>query len=126
MKIKILGILLVVFACGAHTRAMDYHWTAPSDNIGVTRYEAHRTCALDSLLNFWKQCPAIANLPTPSAPGQPDSVIGVPVPVGKRTYMCIKAYDKAGNESWCSNIDSTFVPDTESPTSITDLRATVR
>jgi hypothetical protein len=124
-RILIFGAILVSLSC-SKARAMDYHWTAPSDNVKVVRYEAHRTCDLDSLMNHWKQCPLISNLPIPANAGQRDSVIGVQVPVGKRTYMCIRAYDFAGNESWCSNIDSTYVPDTEPPTQITDLTGMVR
>lgn len=124
-NLYLIGIVLMLMGC-ASTRAMDYHWTAPSDNDKVDHYEAHRSCALDSVANYWKQCPIIPSMPTPSAPGRPDSVIGVQVPAGKMIYMCIKAYDPSGNESWCSNIDSTFAPDRDAPTAINDLTGRVQ
>jgi hypothetical protein len=117
-------VIFLLISC-ATVKAITYYWDAPSDDVKVTRYVGHYSTSLDSVSNFWSLCPTMPNMPIPSLPGRPDSVT-FSVSVGKRYYACIKAYDAAGNESWCSNIDSTYIPDTTPPTQITSLRAVVK
>ncbi|MBD3163354.1 MAG: T9SS type A sorting domain-containing protein [Candidatus Eisenbacteria bacterium] len=109
-------------------RSLQLVWTAPHDDEeteACALYEGrYDTEPIDA--ESWDDTPAIPDLPTPSAPGQLDSVLVPGLEPGATYYFAIRARDEAGNLADLGAVleaTTTSAPDDAPPHRISDLVA---
>ena len=138
-----LGILAVLVAAAvlllapiwnldaAPLPSLTLDWTAPSDNVGVTAYDARwatsrpDTTSAPAMTSWWASATPVAGLPAPLVAGTAQSVTVAPAggfPEGATYYFVTRSRDAAGNWSLFSNVAWRAVVDATPPTPILDLR----
>ncbi|MBZ5676611.1 MAG: fibronectin type III domain-containing protein [Acidobacteriia bacterium] len=86
-------------------------WTASTDNVGVTGYRVERCLGAG--------CTTVVQIATPTTTSYSDPSLGA----GNYNYR-VRATDAAGNLSPYSNVANGVIPDTQAPTTPTNLTAT--
>lgn len=103
-----------------------FTWTAPGDDgIMGQASDYDMRCALtpDSLSSNWESTTQLTNLPSPQPSGATEVFVDTLLLETESTYyFAFKTADEVPNWSGLSNIVSVFVPDTLSPSDVTDLQ----
>lgn len=129
LAIAAVALAFLILVRPGLTQAADITltWTAPADNVAVTKYDLRWSAAKPDTTSvsakdaWWAAATTVSSMPTPAAAGTSQSVLVPGFSVGSY-YFVIRSRDAAGNWSEWSNVAGKQVLDTTPPARVVDLR----
>jgi len=130
LGLLLLGIGLHLGIDGLHGATVDadlkFKWTMSGDDgmMGqASVYSLRFAEDPDSLVNLWNQTTEAAGGGVFTLPGQLDSVmVTLPLETGRDYYFGVKVGDEVPNWSGLSNVVVVNIPDSLTPSQVTDLQ----